>query len=258
MKITDDVGHKLLAYIHAAESQGYALTTAELDRYADRPSRTRNVFAELTRGMVAGITTESGGGYLTRLGWAVEKDGKVHLTALGSAMLRHLEATERAAAAQPSVAVVLEQGNEFAFASVVAKIAEIGECTFVDPYFGAGEVEVVFRTTSVTRVITGGKPANRVRTLAAAVAALRAGGVETPEIRVSDDFHDRYIVPASGPVWLLGTSLNGVGNRLSTMVELPEAPAGAAVRQAVAKAWDEGAALAASVEPPTAAAGPPA
>src|SRR5207247_1889761 len=57
------------------------------------------------------------------------------------------------------------------------------------------------------------------------------------EIRASDRIHDRFVIPESGPVRLIGTSLNGVGNKLSVSLLLLDV-ASSAIRAEYRDAWE--------------------
>jgi hypothetical protein len=67
---------------------------------------------------------------------------------------------------------------------------------------------------------------------------------------VNDDFHDRFVIPDSGPVRQIGTSLNGVSKRLSVMVTMEDDAAAAAIKAAFEASWATATPIEAPAEAP--------
>jgi len=283
MELADKTAHQALAYVAATQRQGYTMTAEELLAYMELPGR-----RQATRGtsprtitttaperwlqeqvrasreplltairQAAGVQQRKVPGtpdkpgetivqWLTRLRWLTEQNERVRITALGDAVLAHLEQTTH----EPEipVAIVLNQGDELASAKVIGEIAAIGPCALVDPYFSIAGLLHLVNSTQVERVLTSRKDAQKVAELEIALSTVNVG--RPFAIRTSEAFHDRLIVPASGSVRLLGTSLTGLGNKLSVMVKLDEDSTSRAIRGEFETAW-------ASAEPLRPATGSP-
>lgn len=152
--------------------------------------------------------------WLLRVQWLAEEDGKVSLTQLGEAVLRSLDEGE--SELDSGTSVVLGSGDQLAYAQVVGRISQIEADLLADPYFRLDDLHRILTLTTVTRILTGPKN-DALPGLAAAMDLLPE---ESVEVRVSDEFHDRYAFPPSGPILSLGTSLSGVGKRVAVMTTL--------------------------------------
>lgn len=146
---------------------------------------------------------------------------------------------------------VLPAGDEFAYSKVMSRIGEAGTGTMVaDPYIGFEEVLDLARSTGVTRILAakrgrdGGK--KRLEAIRAGVLHLKADRVI--QVRVAGkELHDRFVIPAVGPVTMIGMSLNGVGSTVTIIT--PIGDQGGAVRDAYEELWDAAEVLATSVDP---------
>jgi hypothetical protein len=159
-------------------------------------------------------------------------------------MLGHLE--QASLEEEIPVGVVLDQGDELATARVIQQIADIGPCAVVDRYFSMDSLLPILYSTEVEAVLMGADSGGK---LAGVETALRGLAVERPfEVRKSDVFHDRFVIPPHGPVWALGTSFSGLARRLSIMVRIDDERMSGAIRREFREAWEE-AALVAAKEP---------
>ena len=257
MNLTDEVGHRALAYVGAVSRQGYAMTTEEFNAFMALPVREREPstamarLAELSRAVVAQMSVlasppkESILEWLARLHWLREADGRVHITPLGRAVLAHLD--EAGLEEELPAELVLDPADELSYARLIGAIAEAGECLLVDGFFELGNFLDVVQRTRVTRVLV--RPVGKSGRLEALQQAVEGYRFDRPfEIRSSDDIHDRFIVPEQGPMRLIGTSLNGVGRRLAVTARVSD-QTDMAIRAAVEKAWTR-ATLVAQGSPP--------
>jgi hypothetical protein len=230
MEIIKDENHRVLAYLVEVEGQGYHPTADEINHYAISPSPTTAPYEyPSVKDWLDDVTYNSGSDqqesaaeWLLRIDLAEERDGKLFTTELGRALLAAANQRELEQAASATVALVLRQDDDFAIAMVMARIAEAGEAALVDPY----------------RILTG--PSNeksRLGAISSALAVLNPATIRIPAVRVTDVFHDRYLIPTKGPVWMLGTSLNGIGRKTSMMVQVSDEPAGQAIRSGFDEAW---------------------
>ncbi|MGD0862761.1 MAG: hypothetical protein ABSA21_08350 [Candidatus Limnocylindrales bacterium] len=247
MEIISEHSHRVLAFLIAVEDQGYHPTVAEIDTWDKGPdpwTRVSSPFLSgLTNELLFGglfrqtVESESASSWLVRVKLAELRGERLRATTLGRALLAAANERRQTLESSPAIAVVLKQDDEFALATVMAKIAEAGPAALIDPYLGAEEYFGLVRHTSVKRIITGDKNGDRLKALSAGRAYLGQNGGEAAEIRVTNAFHDRYVIPEKGSIWMLGTSLNGVGKRTSMMVQVPDNPGGRAIRDAFEEEW---------------------
>jgi hypothetical protein len=253
IELTDAVGHRALKYVDAVGRQGYRLNVEELDAYIEEPfahpgrhgTPARRVFPwtltaqrffeQMTVEVEGqpGRPGESVTAWLTRLRWLRRDGEKVQMTALGSAVLAHLD--EESFEADIPVALVLDQDDPLATARVMGRIGELGACALVDPYFTFERLPDLMRATQVERVLTSARDPKKVEVLRLALAGF--GSDASPDIRTRDVFHDRFVIPDTGPIWLLGTSLTGVGKRLALMVEVKDETVSGAIRTRFEEEW---------------------
>jgi hypothetical protein len=183
---------------------------------------------------VPGTPAESVVEWLSRLRWLRVNDGRVRTTQLGAAVLGHLE--QASLEEEIPVGVVLDQGDDLAEARVVQQIAEIGPCAVVDRFFSMDGLLPILYSTQVEAVLMGDDAGGK---LAGVETALRRLSVDRPfEVRKSDVFHDRFVVPPDGPVWALGTSFTGLSRRLSIMVRIDDEKMSNAIRRTFADVWE--------------------
>lgn len=265
MVVADSTAHRALLYLSAIQRQGYLMTVDEFRAYVARPSRDpgraavrRTEYAgttavaqilrqhqEWSRRLVESlgpreVTVDQGTPgegvveWLTRLKWITEIDGRLRITQLGEAVVSHLEAAEQHDSGP--VSIKLDRGDDFALARVIGQIADVGESLLVDPYFSFENLVHLFEATQVRGVLTGTQDKKKLASLQVALAGLPLE--RDFEIRKSDVFHDRFVVPLAGPVWMLGTSLNGIGNRFSVMVQIDDPVLASSIRSEVEKAWE--------------------
>jgi hypothetical protein len=249
MEIVSEHSHRVLAFLVAVEDQAYHPTATEINAYAKGPDRWTKVSSPLTSGLTVErlfgdlfretVETETAADWLIRLNLAVVQEKRIHATQLGRALLAAADEREQRLEASPTIAIVLKQDDEFALATVMAKIAEVGPAALIDPFVRMEDFIKLVQHASVRRIITGpDKGDGRLKALSAGRAVLSAqDGGEAGEIRVTSAFHDRYVLPEKGPIWMIGTSLNGIGKRTSTMVQVADNPAGRAIRDAFEEEW---------------------
>lgn len=73
--------------------------------------------------------------FLARLQWIDVSDGTVRLTLLGRAVLEDASSAEVENGS--AIEVLIDPSNQFAYAQVMNKIAQVGESLVVDPYLNA-------------------------------------------------------------------------------------------------------------------------
>jgi len=160
-------------------------------------------------------------------------------------LLAHLD--EESFEADIPVALVLDQDDPLATARVIGRIGELGPCALVDPYFTFERLPDLIRATQVERVLTSSRDPKKLEVLRLALGGFEPGA--SPGIRTSDVFHDRFVIPDAGPIWLLGTSLTGLGKRLALMVEVEDETVSSAIRTRFEEEWSQAAPVREEEEP---------
>jgi hypothetical protein len=238
------------------QRQGYKLTVAQFKAFAKRPTRLRPVRRKnpLTSYLgrlpdlsaIAGLGTTPGESmlrYLYRLEWVVVegeggevKDGdRVAVTELGRAVLAALD--EGSVEQEVPTTIVLDQDDPVAKGKLIGEIAGAGECALVDRFFSVDDLLTILQRTDVTRVLSGPTDKPKLAALEQALGDLEPSMPREFEIRTSNAFHDRFVIPTEGAVLQIGTSLTGVGKRLSVLVNMGDDAAAQAVRKAFEEAW---------------------
>lgn len=172
--------------------------------------------------------------HLRRLGW-IERDprGRYGVTQLGHALLRAEAATD--GDGQDSPVMVLTAEDELAYGRVLGVISECGDALIVDAYLGTQQLVHILQHSSASRFLVGNKLAKgRVTELAATILLTPTRDGAVRELR-SADLHDRYVV-GENKVYGLGSSLNGIGKSMTTLIEMPDAAA-RAIRSETEDLW---------------------
>jgi hypothetical protein len=218
--------HQALAYLRAIQEGGVSITESELRAYAASPFPKKRSAMALESVFEMLTVEEEIVDYLLRCRWIalVDRSGdpgtrRISMTSLGRAVLSHLDRED--VEAEPSETILLNDQDPYGYARVIGKIAEAGDCLIVDPYFRLDQFADIVRLTGASRVLTSSRLAKS--DIAALSVALRSvPGDRNVSLRVSSDsmLHDRFLVPASGSVVFLGTSLNSAGRKLSAIGEV--------------------------------------
>lgn len=246
MEIANDRAHRCLKYVAQVEDQGYSLRVDDFVAYARGPSRRRRIpsfdaISQMQRALAYARPDEDYLEYLYRVGWvaivgpgdSINDDDVVAMTDLGRAVLSALDAGS--VDQELAAAVVLDQGDPVGRARVIGEIARHGDCALVDRFFGIQDFLDIVQRTEVTRVLTGTGGKDKLPSLQQALSDVSVD--RKFEVRLSNAFHDRYVVPQSGPVLALGTSLGGVSKRVSTLITIQDDAGGSAVRLAFEEEW---------------------
>lgn len=176
---------------------------------------------------------ESTIGYLVRIG-ALEEPGELRITPLGRALLVGLEAED-----EGSVVQVVASDDPHALVKVMGHIGAVGPgAMLADPYVRLEEALRLATSTGVDRVLVGGGPA-RAKANAEMRAALDLAPIgRVFEVRVAGkELHDRCLVPRSGPVTMIGGSLNTFGKRSVVLTTVEDRDG--AVRRTYEDLWTQ-------------------
>jgi hypothetical protein len=217
LRITTESVHRSLAYVAAVSGQGYQLSVEEFNSYV-QATQTAGHYG----GLISVMASLGHPGLRERaptnpqvVRWIAEDPpGYVSLTPLGRAVLRALDQEELGE--DTPLDVVLDTEDRFAYAQIIHRIAQYEEPMLVDAYFKLDYLLHVVQQTSTARVLIG--PKADVAGLTAALSSLPPD--RKLEIRISDEFHDRYVIPSGGSIDMLGTSLSGVGKKPTALVRV--------------------------------------
>ena len=115
-----------------------------------------------------------------------------------------------------------------------------------DPYLRSDDVLALAASTGVDRILVGERGKSRHDAIRAGVPALAVERVI--EVRVAGrELHDRCLIPAAGPITVIGGSLNGAGSNITIVTQIND-PEGA-VRTSYEDLWDSAEILARSKAP---------
>ncbi|MDS1116385.1 hypothetical protein RD149_21815 [Gordonia westfalica] len=167
--------------------------------------------------------------HLVRLTWLEEigpdespaRPPALRLTKLGHALLRDRE-RESADSEDVSV-VVLQVDDPLAYPQLVGQLANAGEGLLVDPYLKLADLNRIVVSTSLTRLLVTGVKSNQSE-IAAMQTYLDSPSLSRHvEVRSSMELHDRLLIAddEEEPILTLGTSLNGVGRKLTVLSPVP-------------------------------------
>lgn len=160
--------------------------------------------------------------HLRRLGWVDRDDRQRYaVTSLGHALLRSEVLEERESDEEGGV-MVLATNDDLAYGRVLGVIAECGDAYVVDGYLSAEELGHILRGSNACRFLVSTK-LGKGRLMELSVMISLAAPTDAGKVRElrRADFHDRYLIGDS-KVYGLGSSLNGVGKNLTTLIEMPE------------------------------------
>jgi len=229
--------YRCLRYVWVLNEHGYQPTEVEASAYFRRPDRELRgtSFTEVFR-LIDSLqpkAAESALDYLLRLMW-VEKtvDGRIRVTAVGRTVCQAVEA--HAESESEDRAVVLDPADPFAYARFADQLGQLRDVLLVDPYFRLQQLTELHPLGVVARILIGCNHTDGERQ-ALAIALPHVEGV--PEIRMSAECHDRFLIPATGDVWQFGASTNGIGKKVSVITALGSR-VGTQVRQIHEKIWD--------------------
>lgn len=246
MKIADQVAHRALAYVAAVRRHGYKLSEPEFTEYIQYPlQKMRSGFglADWSRLMnILEKPAETTLEWLGRVKWLSVENGIVDLSELGRAVLASLD--EEELELEGALEITLGTEDPFSYARVIGRIAQRGDALLVDPYFKLDHLLDILVRTTVRGVLISRKTGKGQ--LAGLETAISNNSLEREfEIRVEEEFHDRYVIPRSGDVDMIGASLNGVGKKPTVMVTI-KSPAADQIRRTYQELWDRASPIAAA------------
>jgi hypothetical protein len=257
MRLADEDAHLALTYAASLRGKGYRVTRKELEAYIAGPQRRSaplvdmsailspviNAIALLSVGQTASrVANETVVDHLLRMLWAnVDDQDRVSLTDLGEAVLRVLDDTT-AEEASP-IEAVLSGKDPIAYAKLIGKISELGDCLLIDQYLRADDLFQIAANTEVTQVLCclenlPKKDRTTFEVALPAIISMRSLAVRSaPRGRL----HDRFCIPKSSkePILLLGTSLNAIGKGAFSVVTRLTDPKGA-LRAECHQHWEDG------------------
>lgn len=176
--------------------------------------------------------------HLRRLGW-IEPDNRCRygVTLLGHALLKAEGSTD--ATEEDATVMVLSAEDDLAYGHVLGVIAECGEALIVDGYLDAQELLHILVDSNATRFLVGNK-LSKARLAELAIRIRLSSPNDHGAIRElrRTNLHDRYLI-GDHKVYGLGSSLNGVGKSMTTLVEMPDVAA-RSIRDQAEEWWRDG------------------
>jgi hypothetical protein len=237
VEITNKIGQRALTYVAAVASQGYELTFAEFEAYVSMPVPGAQSWSP-PHGL-AGAGAEGAAepilSWLTRLGWLERGEATVRISQLGRAVLRAVEHQQRAV--QLPTEVTLGPDELFDYGRVLGHIAEQRDALLVDPFLQTDQLMDIVHRTAVTRVLVGADRQYDAERRSLAEALSRTLGLDRPfYVGVSSELRDRYVIPPSGPVGFLATSVSHGGERFAVVGAI-DPPIADAIRRTYEDVW---------------------
>lgn len=231
MPIADDAAHRVLDYISRVNEGGGNPTLSQVQTYARNPFRAVWVKAALGEFLQTDLVD-----WLQANDWiAVNEGERVSLTELGQCTLRALRRAQLQAPADSIV--VFRKGGPFNYAEFLVRLATYGQFMLVDPYFSELQhLQDILERTQCSRILVSTKLEKPKRDGLA--LALRESVADRLDIREVSEVHDRFVIPESGVVATLGTSLTGLDKHFSVMCVLEE-PFSGMVRDWHRAKWGE-------------------
>lgn len=234
---------KCLYYVSLASQGDGEISESELDAYATtkmpKGPEVLNAFTSKVNLSFASFFSHKPGDevskYFLSLGWVTKSEiGKLRISTLGRHLLAGLKAEFDEL--NDGIVVSLSPERNLNLSTLLNEFNKVGSGLFVDKYFKSDDLGWLSSQTKISKLLVG--DVNTKSKLQADMAELG----ETLSIQVrfdkSDHLHDRCLISDEGYVALLGTSLSGIGNKLSTLVRLnPESAA--QYRQDVNSLWDK-------------------
>lgn len=248
MKVANEIAHRALGYVAAVRRQGYKLSQAEFAAYLENPFRkVKSGFGISDWTKVLNIfetPAETNLEWFERLNWLTAKPGFVDITDLGRAVLASADEEDVEA---DMMEVTLDTADPFSYARVIGRIAQRGDALLVDPFFKLDNLLDILVRTTVRGVLMSPQTSKTGKAdIAGLGTALSRHSFDRKfEIRLADDIHDRYVIPRTGPVDMLGTSLSGVGKKPTLLVTIKSTTASDELRKTYQAIWDRATPLAA-------------
>ncbi|MTD55712.1 hypothetical protein [Amycolatopsis pithecellobii] len=182
-------------------------------------------------------------GYLEKMLWVEQSDDfRIRITPLGRKLLRAVEAERPEDLPEPTVAdVVLEPTDPLAWVNLTGVVARAGAGLLVDGYFKVESIQWLLSATTMRRVLVSSRHRTAKGDLAAmSIALATIPNANELEIRhtANPEMHDRCVISPDGQVQLLGSSINGVGKHLTTVIA-PEEKVMNIYRKRYEQLWGE-------------------
>jgi hypothetical protein len=217
-----------LGYLAALDAQGYRPTADELNEFAERPERRGAVraggvfdtmmstylsFSKVLQGTRTVSPAETMTDYFVRLRWVERRADRIEITLLGRALSRAFSLSN----VSVNPVIVLEPGDPTVLGRVVERLASCGDGLLVDPYFRLDQLMMVASQTELTKILISERLDRGSR------EGLKTGIEQLVlprplEVRVAGrELHDRYLIPTSGSITAIGSSVNGVGTVVTAM-----------------------------------------
>ncbi|MGP5581711.1 hypothetical protein ACTXOF_14455 [Glutamicibacter arilaitensis] len=232
MEIVNERTHRILGYIAIANRQGVHITAPDVNAYGNNPDLRIKKISSITDMLQSSIwgtspryeKAETYSQYLVRVRWATDSTDGIKLTKLGKAILKDLNSPKIDPAETGIVEVILDPEDPFAYASALGVISSVENALLIDPYLRLDGLQDIVEFDNVERILVRENISKQESSvLSHAIGALAKDG-KNISIGKARDLHDRYVIPAEGNIVMLGTSLNGIGKKISTVTTIGDGP----------------------------------
>ena len=246
VELVDDKLHMALTYVDTIERTGTPLTIEAFDGFAVHPTpvpwRQRSSYLAAMRDeMLSEYYYEPGespSAFLLRSQWIRLVGGSVRLTNLGKAVLRHAQRPQLQSGIEGPLTVTIDPDDPLAYLRVFDLLGGAGAGLLVDPYIRFEELFDLAELTRVDRVLTSNR-VDRTGLRLKQLSRTLAQAEMTVELRVlaPEHLHDRFYIPDTGDIYLLGSSLNSITARPGVIAPIADHTGSEALRDAYTKLW---------------------
>jgi len=240
MDLIPEAALRALRFVELINQNGASPSATQVDKFAANggpmgalfSSRMFDVFAKLVAATASQMTREAEtiSKFIVRMEWAKESANGMSLTRVGSALLAGLLKESEATAESEAVpsTLVLEPDSPLSQIELAQATSQAGSGLFVDPHFQPLALPWLIASSSISRLLI---KTPKVGIGAHSTALGYTKGSERLEVRATGStLHDRAIVGDDRGVTLIGSSANGIGRHLTTLVRLSPAD-GASYRE---------------------------
>jgi hypothetical protein len=219
--------HTVLEVILIANNAGYLPSVKEIEVIATEhePMEPRYISSMYSMFQGHAVPGEPVTKYLSKTGWiTIDADNRISLTKFGRAIAGGTMASAANQDSDYSVSFIPD--DPLVYSKLHQSLSTPNRDLLVDPYFKSNFMSFIL-PTKIRRILivdkVRGKDNPEIEPLSLALGGLQQQS-RNLEIRLApkDKMHDRFITDTDGSVYLLGSSINGIGKHTSMLIQCPE------------------------------------